>query len=216
MARLLATALERQGWSVWWDPRLVAGEHYDDVIETALQEARCVIVLWSSRSIQSRYVKDESAFALRREKLLPILIENIEVPFRYEGIHTPSLINWDGSDAFPSFITLVEDIALLLGPPPVQTDPAATEAETEALPEAEEKNNSVQDMQQDQEEPAAATGSGRFIITGLIIVLTIATGSALFLMKKKIPATVQETALLPTTAAETILPELKPDQESKA
>ena len=32
-ARKLADALEREGWTVWWDPKLRAGEHFDDVIE---------------------------------------------------------------------------------------------------------------------------------------------------------------------------------------
>ena len=93
-ARQLADALEKQGWSVWWDPKLRAGEHFDDVIQKALQEARCVIVLWSKRSVQSRYVKDESSYALRRGKLVPVTIEDVELPFRFEVIHTLSLADW--------------------------------------------------------------------------------------------------------------------------
>ena len=54
IARKLANALESEGWSVWWDPKLRAGEHFDDVIEKALNEAKCVIVMWSKRSVQSR------------------------------------------------------------------------------------------------------------------------------------------------------------------
>ena len=52
--RKLANALESEGWTVWWDPKLRAGEHSDDVIEKALNEAKCVIVMWSKRSVQSR------------------------------------------------------------------------------------------------------------------------------------------------------------------
>jgi TIR domain len=32
VARKLANALETEGWSVWWDPKLRAGEYFDDVI----------------------------------------------------------------------------------------------------------------------------------------------------------------------------------------
>ncbi len=53
-ARKLANALESEGWTVWWAPKLRAGEHFDDVIEKALNEAKCVIVMWSKRSVQSR------------------------------------------------------------------------------------------------------------------------------------------------------------------
>lgn len=78
-AKLLADALESEGLSVWWDTRLIAGEHFDDLIEEALQKAGCVIVLWSGRSVQSCYVKDEFSFALRRNKLVPVAIEEVAV-----------------------------------------------------------------------------------------------------------------------------------------
>lgn len=32
-ARMLAEAFEKHGWSVWWDPRMRAGEVFDEVIE---------------------------------------------------------------------------------------------------------------------------------------------------------------------------------------
>ena len=67
-------ALEEKGWSVWWDPKLRAGEHFDDVIEQALKDAKCVIVMWSKLSVNSRYVKDEANYALKRKKLIPIAI----------------------------------------------------------------------------------------------------------------------------------------------
>ena len=33
IAKKLADALQREGWDVWWDPKLRAGEHFDEVIE---------------------------------------------------------------------------------------------------------------------------------------------------------------------------------------
>lgn len=35
-------------------PGPTSGEHFDEVIEKALNEAKCVIVMWSKRSVQSR------------------------------------------------------------------------------------------------------------------------------------------------------------------
>ena len=74
LAKRLSDALEEKGWSVWWDPKLCAGEHFDDVIEQALKDAKCVIVMWSKLSVNSRYVKDEANYALKRKKLIPIAI----------------------------------------------------------------------------------------------------------------------------------------------
>ncbi len=121
-ARLLANALERQGWTVWWDPRLRAGERFDDVIEAALAEARCVIVMWSRLSVKSRYVKDEASYALKRNKLAPVAIEEVVLPFRFEGLHTPNMLDWDGSEEAPAFRSLVEDVTAILGYPPKQRE----------------------------------------------------------------------------------------------
>ena len=67
-ARKLADALESEGWTVWWDPKLRAGEHFDDVIEKALNEAKCVIVMWSNLSVNSEYVKSEATEAFEAKK----------------------------------------------------------------------------------------------------------------------------------------------------
>lgn len=109
-ARALADVLERLGWSVWWDPKLRAGEHFDEVIENALQEAKCVIVLWSTRSVESRYVLDEATYALDNRKLVPVAIEDVKLPFRFQRVHTARLTDWDGTDSFPAFKRLVEDL----------------------------------------------------------------------------------------------------------
>src|SRR5262245_2603181 len=146
-ARKLANALEKEGFSVWWDPKLRAGEHFDDVIEKGLNEAKCVIVLWSTLSVNSEYVKSEATEALEQNKLVPIKIENVSPPFRFKRVHTPSLLDWDGSGDFSEFRRLVEDIAAIVGPP-------ATEAQRKADEEAE-KNRLEQEGEQRRQEAEA-------------------------------------------------------------
>jgi TIR domain len=116
-ARKLADALQKEGWSVWWDPKLRAGERFNDVIEKALKESKCVVVMWSKRSVESQYVRDEATYALNRNKLVPVMIEEVELPFRFEDLHTPSLRGWSGSKDAPDFRKLVHDIAEIVGPP---------------------------------------------------------------------------------------------------
>jgi len=119
-ARKLADALEREGWRVWWDPKLRAGERFDDAIEAALQETKCVVVLWSKRSVKSPYVKDEAGYALNRGKLVPVAIEDVKLPFRFEGLQTPQLIDWDGSKDTPEFRRLIEDVSTIIGHPTLE------------------------------------------------------------------------------------------------
>jgi TIR domain len=141
IARKLADALENEGLSVWWDPKLRAGEHFDDVIEKALNEAKCVIVMWSERSLQSRYIRDEAMYALDRNKLVPVAIENVTLPFRFSGVQTLSLLGWDGSRNFSEFRRLVDDISAILGRSP--TAPEAEESrriEEEGFREKEQRS----------------------------------------------------------------------------
>jgi hypothetical protein len=127
-AKSLAEALEAKGWSVWWDPRLQAGEHFDNVIEKALQEARCVVVLWSARSIQSQYVKDEASYALKLGKLVPVALDEVEPPFRFQGLHTADLSGWNGAPGFPPLRRLTDDLSARLGAP--QQAPPAPSKQT--------------------------------------------------------------------------------------
>jgi formylglycine-generating enzyme required for sulfatase activity len=113
-ARKLAEALENEGWTVWWDPKLRAGERFDDVIEAALEESKCVVVMWSKLSVKSKYVKDEATYALNRNKIVPVKIEDVDLPFRFDTLHTPRLVGWDGSKNFPEFQTLMRDIAQIV------------------------------------------------------------------------------------------------------
>ena len=116
-ARQLAAALEKQGWSVWWDPKLRGGERFDDVIQQALTDARCVIALLSPQALQSTYVMNETRYALRRNKLIPVVIESVDLPFDLEGVHTPSLINWEGDESSGDYNNLLGDITAILGTP---------------------------------------------------------------------------------------------------
>jgi TIR domain len=120
-ARKLADALEKEGWTVWWDPKLRVGEIFDDVIEKALNEAKCVIVMWSKLSVISEYVKAEATEALEHKKLVPVKIEDVNLPFRFKRVHTLSLIGWDGSKDSSEFRRLVEDISEIVVPPATES-----------------------------------------------------------------------------------------------
>lgn len=64
-AKALAQALKGQGWSVWWDRRIPTGKRYADVIVEAIAGSRCVVVLWSTVSITSDWVREEARAGAR-------------------------------------------------------------------------------------------------------------------------------------------------------
>ncbi|MEP7210767.1 MAG: toll/interleukin-1 receptor domain-containing protein [Alphaproteobacteria bacterium] len=79
-AKLFAEAFEGQGFRVWWDVGLRTGEAYDEVTETALRTAKAVVVLWSKKSVASRWVRAEATLADRNKTLVPCMIEPCERP----------------------------------------------------------------------------------------------------------------------------------------
>ena len=80
-----------EGFSVWWDAVLRSGETFDEVIERELRAAKAVVVLWSPRSVASRWVRAEATLADRANKLVPVIIEPCNLPIIFELTHAADL-----------------------------------------------------------------------------------------------------------------------------
>lgn len=90
----LVETFEAQGWSVWWDRHIVPGTSFDDMIEQAISQAACVVVAWTEESITSEWVRREALFGLDKDILVPILLDNIELPFAFRRTQAAKLIGW--------------------------------------------------------------------------------------------------------------------------
>lgn len=129
-ARRYAQGFEARGWTVWWDVHITPGGQYDDAIVQALQSARCVVVLWSSASAASMWVKNEAAEAVARRNMIPALIEpNVAIPFEFRRLQAADLTRWNGDPRAPEFDFLCQAVAPLIGdrptPPPAPPGPPA-------------------------------------------------------------------------------------------
>jgi len=114
-ARGLAQVLGARGWSVWWDREIPLGKSFDDVIEKALAEAKCVIVLWSAVSIASEWVRNEASEAKRRGILIPVFIEPVDAPLAFRLLNGADLRDWPADATDAEFDRLVERVTQLLG-----------------------------------------------------------------------------------------------------
>ena len=90
----LVAALEAQGWSVWWDPEITPGDEFDALISAELERARAVVVVWSTSSVDSRWVKGEARDAADRGVLVPVRFDNARLPIDVRSIHTTDLDAW--------------------------------------------------------------------------------------------------------------------------
>ena len=110
VARRFAEAFAAAGFDVWWDTTLRAGEAYDQVTEKALKTAKAVVVLWSKRSVDSRWVRAEATLADRQKTLVPVTIEPCERPIMFELTQTADLSHWQGQPADPAWLTFLADL----------------------------------------------------------------------------------------------------------
>ena len=113
-ARMFAEGLADEGFSVWWDASLHSGETFDEVIEQKLRDAGAVVVLWSPRSVASRWVRAEATLADRRKKLAPAIIEPCDRPIIFELTHAADLCEWTGDINDIHWQAFMEDLRRLI------------------------------------------------------------------------------------------------------
>lgn len=108
--RPLVDALQADGLSVWWDAHISAGQDWRESIAANLEKARCVIVIWSERSIgpSGRFVRDEAARAQRRGTYLPVTIDRVEPPLGFGETQCLPLEDWKGNCEDPRYRALLE------------------------------------------------------------------------------------------------------------
>ena len=202
VARLYADALEAQGFSVWWDAALRSGEAFDEAIEAALRAAKAVIVLWSPRSVVSRWVRAEATLADRNRTLTPVIIEPCERPIMFELTQTADLCHWKGAPDDPVWQSLVDEVRRFVG---VREEPQAA-APTAAPPRASDGRPSILvlpliNMSGDPEQEYFSDGVSEDIITdlGRVSALSVVSRNTAFSYKGKTIAPGQVAATLGIT-----------------
>ena len=108
----LVQALEADGFSVWWDAQIGGGAGWRQAIQRELDAARCVVVVWSKRSVgeQGRFVHDEATRAQRRGVYLPVLIDKVEPPLGFGEDQALSLTGWKGEPSDPRYRSVAADV----------------------------------------------------------------------------------------------------------
>lgn len=104
-AALLAQGLSTAGLTVWWDRDIPAGESWRYTINRHLDDARCVVVLWSEASVTraGEFVQEEADRARARGVLLPVRIDPVQPPLGFGELQALDLFGWSGNVSDPSF-----------------------------------------------------------------------------------------------------------------
>jgi hypothetical protein len=105
----LARGLEAAGLPVWWDRHLASGENWSSQIQSALDCAQCVVVVWTHESVgpAGDFVRDEARLGKKRGLLVPVKLDEIDLPPGFGEVQAVDLTRWKGRVSDPFFQDLL-------------------------------------------------------------------------------------------------------------
>ncbi len=112
--RHIAGALEAEGFNVWWDPDIPPGESFSNVIDRQLKEAACILVVWSTSSIGSNWVQEEADDGMTRNTLVPVMIDDIDLPRGFKRLQTADLRGWQGDTGDANWQLIIAQVKKLV------------------------------------------------------------------------------------------------------
>ena len=113
----LVQALQADGYSVWWDEHIGAGDEWRQTIERQLDAAKCVVVIWSRRSVgpEGQFVRDEATRAQQRHVYVPVTIDRVPLPLGFGESQARSLRGWKGQRSEPQYQAILNAVCRLAG-----------------------------------------------------------------------------------------------------
>ncbi|MBI1393967.1 MAG: SUMF1/EgtB/PvdO family nonheme iron enzyme [Alphaproteobacteria bacterium] len=112
----MAAALAGEGFNVWWDTEIPPGSTFSEVIDARLKESDCVLVVWSMSSVRSNWVQEEADDGMQSGRLIPVMIDPIELPRGFKRVQTADLTSWRGDRNAPEWRRVVDEIRRLVAP----------------------------------------------------------------------------------------------------
>lgn len=97
IARRLAAELASHGWLVFWNRALLPDTTWRTQIKAALKTAKVVLVVWSDKSMGSRWVEAEADSAFKRDVYIPARIDDCTLPRGLSHVQVSDLRAWNGS-----------------------------------------------------------------------------------------------------------------------
>jgi hypothetical protein len=87
------------------------------------------VVLWSKRSVVSRWVRAEATLGDRNGRLVPAMIEPCERPVMFELTQTAELSHWKGEADDQAWLDYLSDVWRFVDPDGLRPRPSAAVAQ---------------------------------------------------------------------------------------
>ncbi|PWQ93456.1 toll/interleukin-1 receptor domain-containing protein [Leucothrix arctica] len=110
----LVSALESDGYSVWWEHVAVLGDDIRPDSQTALEAAKNVLAIWSPLAVDDYWVLQDAKQAEQSGKLISVFYKTAELPSAFNRSDIASLKEWNSGDksdaAYQEFVSTLKAI----------------------------------------------------------------------------------------------------------
>lgn len=173
-AEAIATALQGQGYDVFWDNEIPPGSTWADYLQAKISNAKALVVLWTATSTQSQWVREEARIGRDSRKLVPIILDGAAPPFGFGEVQAVDLTAWDGNQGNPEWQRFLKGLSYVVqqsgGAAPTPTAPARSVAMPAASTPSAGGGGG-----------AATAGAPKFLIYGGLGVIAAAAVAAVLL-----------------------------------
>src|SRR5688500_348283 len=84
-------------FNIFWDKEIEAGSFWRQFLMDQLDAARCVVVVWTAKSVKRKFIWEELDRVKDRGIIVPIMLDyNVKPPLGFSGWQYIDLINWKG------------------------------------------------------------------------------------------------------------------------
>lgn len=122
----IAEALRAEGYDVFYDVQVPPGSSWEAYLQSKIDAARVVLVLWSQHSVASDWVKEEAEMAKSAGKLIPVFLDPVAPPFGFARIEGANLANWDGDLQHIEWRNLIAALKSRIGDGEAAPEPSVT------------------------------------------------------------------------------------------
>ena len=92
----LVALLKHHGFSVWWDRDIEPGTDFEHSIDLALADVSCIVVALTQHARESTWVRSETAIGQAHGKVIPVLLDDVEIPTPLRTTQCADLRTWRG------------------------------------------------------------------------------------------------------------------------
>ncbi len=111
----MAAALEKENFTVGWEIDPPPGRTMREFAMRNVEDARCVVVIWSKNSVNDEQVREESGLALDAQKLIAARIDESLPPVGFRRDLAVDLADWNGEGDDAQWQILVRDVRNAIG-----------------------------------------------------------------------------------------------------